>query len=634
MAETIEQLIRRIAAEEGVDQDLAVAMARQESSLNPRAVGDNGDSVGLFQLNRNGMGAGMGDARYDPETNARVALRSLAATIRANPNRDPGTLAAMSQRPYDAAGYARSINAMLSGGRGLPHTGSPFDPNGGAPVATNTNEITQREAEVSRLEEEARIARANAQAARESAATLRDSSVTSSYDPEEAAKRDKQAEKFEADAKSLERQLATARTALGKAKDTAGRPTSGQAASPYINADSGDPVLIKRGPDGQPLRNADGTLATEPNPAYRPPAAPRPEKPTITHVDLGNAVAIFEDGKEVQRIPKSRDFKTANDPQGNVWLMNPDGSPARQLWAAKPGTFTSGNHVFPLDPATGLPKTDAGVELPRDPQVIQRDGRAVGIDPATGKQVYTTDTLTPAERARADEAATLDLEAKRRANLPKFDSYGTPQSTYNAAVERAKGIAAAKLADYQRAIDADPGNADKTRREMRDWWQQNVAAPLAGLRSAAEEANAQLQAQNEAAQRAEDQRVETANREREKFAYDEGQKLVGAAAAVIPNIRSAAFLQNMAQAANAFQGKGPAPTWDASTFQPDAGQIPGMDQMAQLGAARALAHISPTAARVVGRPLPALYSMPEQDITAMIPAYGAGSAGNAAAAGS
>lgn len=47
----------------GVDPALAVAVARQESSLNPNAVGDGGKSLGLFQLGA----AAAQDAGLDPE---------------------------------------------------------------------------------------------------------------------------------------------------------------------------------------------------------------------------------------------------------------------------------------------------------------------------------------------------------------------------------------------------------------------------------------------------------------------------------------------------------------------------------------------------------------------------------------
>lgn len=44
------RMIREEAQRQGVDPDLAVAVATQESSLNPQAIGDGGKAIGLFQL--------------------------------------------------------------------------------------------------------------------------------------------------------------------------------------------------------------------------------------------------------------------------------------------------------------------------------------------------------------------------------------------------------------------------------------------------------------------------------------------------------------------------------------------------------------------------------------------------------
>lgn len=53
----------------------AVVNAYAESTLNPKAVGDSGRSVGLFQLSTRGAGAGMSVAsRQDPATNIRTLL--------------------------------------------------------------------------------------------------------------------------------------------------------------------------------------------------------------------------------------------------------------------------------------------------------------------------------------------------------------------------------------------------------------------------------------------------------------------------------------------------------------------------------------------------------------------------------
>ena len=57
-----------------------------ESGGQPDAVGDQGHSVGLFQLNDNGYGAGMGDSRYDPQTNADRAAQGLAEAWHAGQN--------------------------------------------------------------------------------------------------------------------------------------------------------------------------------------------------------------------------------------------------------------------------------------------------------------------------------------------------------------------------------------------------------------------------------------------------------------------------------------------------------------------------------------------------------------------
>lgn len=49
-----------------------------ESGGNANAVGDNGASVGLFQLHERGMGQSLGDMRLDPELNASIGARGLA----------------------------------------------------------------------------------------------------------------------------------------------------------------------------------------------------------------------------------------------------------------------------------------------------------------------------------------------------------------------------------------------------------------------------------------------------------------------------------------------------------------------------------------------------------------------------
>lgn len=60
------------------DVDKALWVIKYESSGYPHAVGDGGASVGLFQLNDNGLGAGMSVAqRRDPEANIRRAAQAV-----------------------------------------------------------------------------------------------------------------------------------------------------------------------------------------------------------------------------------------------------------------------------------------------------------------------------------------------------------------------------------------------------------------------------------------------------------------------------------------------------------------------------------------------------------------------------
>jgi tape measure domain-containing protein len=66
-------IIVREALNANVDPAIALALAKVESGFNAKAVGDQGHSVGLFQLNDRGAGAGLTkEQRMDPATNART----------------------------------------------------------------------------------------------------------------------------------------------------------------------------------------------------------------------------------------------------------------------------------------------------------------------------------------------------------------------------------------------------------------------------------------------------------------------------------------------------------------------------------------------------------------------------------
>ncbi|GAB4332881.1 MAG: hypothetical protein Kow0010_18940 [Dehalococcoidia bacterium] len=106
------------------------AVMLAESGGRADAVGDDGHSVGLFQLHDQGYGHGMGDARYDPEINADRGARGLAASwhkvIGASPITEAGVRDAYDDTFNPGGGWAyqgdavvRHYNALLAE-RGLP----------------------------------------------------------------------------------------------------------------------------------------------------------------------------------------------------------------------------------------------------------------------------------------------------------------------------------------------------------------------------------------------------------------------------------------------------------------------------------------------------------------------------------
>lgn len=116
------QVVKKVAKELGVDPVLAVAMMLVESGGNAKAVGDNGTSFGLFQLHKGGMLTSAGltpEQAYNPETNARVSLKSLKAYQAKKKYASPGHTAAASQRPANPEGYAQKVNTKMAEARKL-----------------------------------------------------------------------------------------------------------------------------------------------------------------------------------------------------------------------------------------------------------------------------------------------------------------------------------------------------------------------------------------------------------------------------------------------------------------------------------------------------------------------------------
>lgn len=109
-----------------VDPVLTVSIAILESGLNPKAVGDNFTSFGLFQLHKGGeLGIMTESEAFDPVKNTRVALEFLRKY--AKPDLSPGDIAAASQRPKYPEIYAYTVNTIYPLTKILMHNLGVYD---------------------------------------------------------------------------------------------------------------------------------------------------------------------------------------------------------------------------------------------------------------------------------------------------------------------------------------------------------------------------------------------------------------------------------------------------------------------------------------------------------------------------
>jgi hypothetical protein len=159
---TKDQIIARIrgeATKQGVDPDLALSVALQESHLNPNAVGDNGNSRGLFQLQpAASIDVGVNPQwRHEPDVNIYGGVKYLAQKLqqskgnveealrRYNGGGDPNYVqnvlrffkpgvAEAAERPQGGTYSASDVqNALQS----LQGSTTPQEPQGGTYTATD-----------------------------------------------------------------------------------------------------------------------------------------------------------------------------------------------------------------------------------------------------------------------------------------------------------------------------------------------------------------------------------------------------------------------------------------------------------------------------------------------------------------
>lgn len=135
MSNQIANIIVQQARKTGADPLTLLATAIVESGLNPRALGDQGTSYGIFQMRVNGAGGTTHEqARryYDPLLSAENRARHFRGG-------SGGAFAASVQRPFDPSGYARKVDAVIAQLKAGKHPASIALKGGtlNAPVATS-----------------------------------------------------------------------------------------------------------------------------------------------------------------------------------------------------------------------------------------------------------------------------------------------------------------------------------------------------------------------------------------------------------------------------------------------------------------------------------------------------------------
>lgn len=168
---------------------------------------------------------------------------------------------------------------------------------------------------------------------------------------------------------------------------------SAAAGNPYSTTNTTSPKLFNE---------QTGTWVDNPNYTAPGAAATNAQGQTAEQLQLEQATlalaqarrAYDEAGSPEAQAQKKLALETA---QTNLAVAQ-----ANLAKASTPNTVTVNGTVYPIDPKTGLPDTTRGVSLPQAPSVQAVNGRAVGVNPQTGEQTFSTDLLTPAERALAD----------------------------------------------------------------------------------------------------------------------------------------------------------------------------------------------------------------------------------------
>ena len=269
--------------------------------------------------------------------------------------------------------------------------------------------------------------------------------------------------------------------------------------------------------------------------------------------------------------------KTVNDPDGSVWLQNPDGTKKTKLFDSLPGTYTT------------------------------TDGKLVGYDRRTGQSVFSVDTKTPEGRALAERLERATVEAAEQANQPKFAS---AVAQYQQEAQRRQGLAREELTRLQDLQKSGQISPDQAEAQFDRWMKLNVEGPLAGYRTAAEEERRKQEQDNLTRTRAEEQRVDALNRQRETLAFEAGEEGRRTGIELGKRTRAPEFISDLGGLAQSLgQGRtdfqfSPA-SFDVANYRK---AVPNLNELADAAVNRLLSRVQPATARDVNVPLPALPS--------------------------
>lgn len=178
----------------------------------------------------------------------------------------------------------------------------------------------------------------------------------------------------------------------------------------------------------------------------------------------------------------------------------------------------------------------------------------------------------------------------------------TTQAEVGAKVSQLQQQAATKKDEFLGKV-GPTYTVQQAQADWNQWWDQNVEPQRANLQQISQQARAE-----EARKAAESERANYAT------AQTAGTSAVDAYKATIPYRVGPGFADLLGTLGKAYQG-GPLP----STEQIQQGvmfKMPDLDQISQQATARALAHISPTAAGIAGTGPPSMLQQTPQDLTA------------------